>query len=307
MIFSHRHACLLALLATLLLGACTQHDDPVAAPPKPAYAAVARGRIDVEGGLLRIGMPREGTLAQVDVREGEQVRRGQPLASLDLEPARLAVASAQAELDQARAQLALLGDKLAAARSRAGRLAEAEQAGAGDGQSADDARNAATELDAQQAAMRASVTLAEQKLANARFELEQRTLRAPVDADVIRVTAQPGASVSPQAGALFVLLPRTPRIVRAELSEAYTDAVRVGMPALVTADGAPDAAPWHAHVVRIGSVVGPSSLEDDPQQRANSRTVECVLALDDAQGPRVGQRVLVRLGGAASQEPTKAR
>jgi multidrug resistance efflux pump len=155
--------------------------------------------------------------------------------------------------------------------------------------------------------MRAGVTLAEQKLASARFELEQRTLRAPLDADVIRVTAQPGASVSPQSGALFVLLPRTPRIVRAELSEAYIDAVKVGMPALVSADGAPEAAPWHAHVVRIGSVVGPSALEDDPQQRANNRTVECVLALDDAQAPRVGQRVLVRLGGAAPQEPTKAR
>lgn len=308
MTVSLRHARLLALLATLLLGSCSRHDEPAETPPKPAYAAVARGRIDVEGGLLSIGMPREGTLARVDVREGEQVRRGQPLASLDLQPSRLAVAAAQAELDQAKAQLALLGDKLAAAQSRAGRLAAAEQAGAGDGQSADDARNAAAELGAQQTAMRAGVTMAEQKLASARFELEQRTLRAPVDADVIRVAAQPGASVSPQAGALFVLLPRVPRIVRAELSEAYVNAVRVGMPALVTADGAPDAAPWHAHVVRIGSVVGPSPLEDDPQQRANNRTVECVLALDDAPTARVGQRVLVRLGGAAaSQEPTKAR
>ncbi|HEV2539229.1 MAG TPA: HlyD family efflux transporter periplasmic adaptor subunit [Frateuria sp.] len=307
MIFSHRHACLLALLATLPLVACTRHEDPAAAPSRPAYAAVARGRIDVEGGLLKIGMPREGTLAQVDVHEGEQVRRGQPLASLDLQPARLAVASAQAELDQAKAQLALLGGKLAAARSRASRLAAAEQAGAGDGQSADDARNAAAELDAQQTAMRAGVSLAEQKLAGARFELEQRTLRAPLDADVIRVTAQPGASVSPQSGALFVLLPRTPRIVRAELSEAYVNAVKVGMPALVSADGAPQAAPWHAHVVRIGNVIGPSALEDDPQQRANNRTVECVLALDDAQTPRVGQRVLVRLGGEPPQESTKAR
>lgn len=301
-----RRATALALLAPLLLCACAQQDDPPAAAPAPSYAAVARGRIDVEGGLLSLGMPREGTLAAVDVHEGERVRRGQPLASLDFEPGRLAVAAAQAELDQARAQQALLGDRLAAAKTRAKRLAEAERAGAGDGPGADEARNAATELAAQQTAMRAGVAAAEQKLAGARFELAQRTLRAPIDADVVRVSAQPGASVSPQAGALFVLLPRTPRIVRADLSEAYVDAVRPGMPALVSADASPDAKPWHAHVLRVGTVVGPSALEDDPQLRANSRTVECVLAFDTAQTPRVGQRVMVRFG-AASEPAAKGR
>lgn len=295
-----RRAVFLALLLPLL-GACAQHDDQATAAPAPTYAAVARGRIDVEGGLLDLGMPREGTLAEVDVHEGERVHKGQPLASLDLEPGRLAVAAAQAGLDQARAQLALLGDKLAAAKQQASRLAAAERAGAGDGRSAEDAHNAAVELAAQQGAMRAGVAAAEQKLADARFELTRRTLRAPVDADVVRVAAQPGASVSPQAGTLFVLLPRTPHIVRADLSEAYVDAVRPGMPALVSADGTPDARPWHAHVLRVGSVVGPSSLEDDPQLRANSRTVECVLAFDTAQTPRVGQRVLVRFGTGAAK------
>lgn len=301
-----RRATAFALLAPLLLCACARQDDPPTSAPAPAYAAVARGRIDVEGGLLSLGMPREGTLAEVDVHEGERVRRGQPLASLDLEPGRLAVAAAQAELDQARAQLALLGAKLAAARGRANRLAEAERAGAGDGPGADEARNAATELAAQQTAMRAGVAAAEQKLAGARFELAQRTLRAPIDADVVRVSAQPGASVSPQAGALFVLLPRTPRIVRADLGEAYVDAVRPGMPALVSADASPDARPWPAHVLRVGTVVGPSTLEDDPQLRANSRTVECVLAFDTVQAPRVGQRVMVRFG-ADSAPPAKGR
>lgn len=302
-----RRAPALALLASLLLGACTQHDDPAAATPAAAYAAVARGRIDVEGGLLSLGMPREGTLAQVNVREGERVHRGQPLASLELEPGRLAVAAAQAELNQARAQLTLQGDKLAAGKQHADRLAAAERAGAGDGPSADEAHHAATELAAQQAAMRANVAAAEQKLAGARFELAQRTLRAPIDADVVRVAAQPGASVSPQAGALFVLLPRTPRIVRADLSEAYVDAVRPGMPALVSADATPDAKPWHAHVLRLGTVVGPSTLEDDPQLRANSRTVECVLAFDTAQTLRVGQRVMVRFDAGAEPVAAKGR
>ena len=295
---SPRHACTLAVL-TLMLAACGSQDDPPAATAAPAYAAVARGRVDVEGGLLNLGMPREGTLAEVDVREGAHVQRGQTLAALDDQAAQLAVTSAQAELAQARAQLALLDARQAAARQHAARLEAAARAGAGDGQSADDAHTAMLELAAQQEATRAGVALAEQKLAGARFELAQRTLRAPLEADVVRVAAQPGASVSPQAGALFVLLPRTPRIVRADLSEAYAGSVKAGMPAQVNLDGALDASGWRAHVLRVGEVVGASALEDDPQQRANTRTVECVLAFDTPDSPRVGQRVMVRFGTKA--------
>lgn len=294
----YRHACALATLALMLAG-CGHADDPPATRTAPAYAAVARGRVDVEGGLLDLGMPREGTLAEVDVHEGEHVQRGQALARLDDGAAQLAVTGARAELAQARAQLALLDARETAARQHAARLEAAARAGAGDGQSADDARTGTLELAAQEDAMRAGIALAEQKLDAARFELAKRTLRAPIEADVVQVAAQPGASVSPQSGTLFVLLPRTPRIVRADLSEAYAGAVTAGMPALVNLDGELDAAGWRAHVVRVGAVVGASTLEDDPQQRANTRTVQCVLAFDSPDSPRVGQRVLVRFGAKA--------
>lgn len=300
-----RRVPILALILAPLLGACTRGDDAAAAAPVPAYAAVARGRIDVEGGVISLAMPRDGVLATVDVREGAQVRRGQVLAALDPEPARLAVAAAQAEFDQARAEVGLLAGRLAAAKRKAERLAEAERAGAGDGPGADEARDAANDLAAQRDAARAAVAAAGQKLAAARFEQAQGTLRAPVDADVVRVAAQPGVAVSAQSGALFVLLPRTARIVRADLSEAYLDVVRPGTQALVSADASPDAQPWHAHVLRIGPMVGSSALEDDPQLRANSRTAECVLALDGGQTPRIGQRVLVRFAGDAAKAPSK--
>jgi hypothetical protein len=55
-------------------------------------------------------------------------------------------------------------------------------------------------------------------------------------------------------------------------------------------------APLKAHVLRIGKVFGASTLEDDPQVRANTRSVECVLAFDQAPSMplRIGQRVLVK-------------
>lgn len=295
----------MAFSAAAMLAGCSAADAPPAGSqqPAPIYAAVARGRVDIEGGLLNLTMSREGILATVNVREGEQVKQGQLLATLDSEPARLAVAGAQAELEQAQAQTKLLDIKLAAARQRAQRLAAAVAAGAGDGQSADDAREAAALLDADRQANRAATDMASHKLDEARYELKQRSLFAPFNAQVIRVSAQPGASVSPAAAPLFVLLPQKPRIVRAELNESFVGAIQPGMSAEIVADSANRHSPWHAHVLRIGQVYGPAQLENDPQVRANARTVECVLTFDEPQDLRIGQRVIVRFGkpsGAAT-------
>ncbi|MFA6231331.1 MAG: biotin/lipoyl-binding protein [Rhodanobacter sp.] len=290
-------ACL-ALSLSAMLGACSKPADPATgATAPPAYAAVARGRIDIQGGLLTLSMPREGTLTRVAVHEGDLVKQGQLLAQLDTRPATLAVEAAQAQLEQAQAQMKLLGIRLAAAKQRAQRLGAAVAAGAGDGQSADDAREAAAQLDAEQLGARASLEMASQKLDEARYELSQRSLLAPFDADVVQVTAQSGANVSPGSGALFTLLPQKPRIVRAELNESFVGAVQPGMHADVVPDNSGSDVHWSAHVLRIGQVYGPSTLENDPQVRANARTVECVLGFDQPQDLRIGQRVIVRFDG----------
>ena len=286
----------LALAIVLLLAACSRSGEQPAAPTAQAsYVAVARGRVDIEGGLLALAMPREGVLASVAVHEGETVKQGQLLASLDIRPAQLAVDAAQAQLEQAQAQLKLNGIKQTAAKQRAQRLAAAAAAGAGDGQSADDAREVSQQLDAEHDANQAAADMAAQKRAEAKYELAQRSLRAPFDAMVVHVAAQPGASVSPGSGALFTLLPDKPRIVRAELNESFVGKITPGMHAEVSANSDTGTAHWGAHVLRLGKVYGPATLENDPQIRANARTVECVLAFDQPeQQLRIGQRVIVR-------------
>lgn len=297
-----RRGCLALTLACLLAACSRSTDAPSSATAVPVtpYAAVARGKIDIEGGLLALSMPREGTLAKVAVHEGDRVRQGQLLAELDTQSATLAVAAAQAQLEQAQAQLKLLAIKQTAAKQRAQRLTAAVAAGAGDGQSADDAREAAAQLDAEQLSARAALSMASQKLDEARYELKQRSLLAPFDADVVQVSAQPGASVSPASGPLFTLLPQKPRIIRAELNDSFVGVIQPGMPAEVVADSGRDGAHWSAHVLRIGQVYGPATLENDPQVRANARTVECVLAFDEPQTLRIGQRVMVRFGAAST-------
>lgn len=301
----------IALTLTCLLAGCSRSaDEPTnATAPPAAYAAVARGKVDIEGGLLALSMPREGTLAKVAVHEGDHVKEGQLLAALDTQPATLAIEAAQAQLEQIQAQLKLIAVKQAGAKQRAQRLAAAVVAGAGDGQSADDAREAAAQLDAEQQSTRAALSMASQKLDEARYELKQRSLLAPFDADVVQVSAQPGASVSPTSSPLFTLLPQKPRIVRAELNDSFVGVIQPGMPAEVVPDNGRDDTRWSAHVLRIGRVYGPATLENDPQVRANARTVECVLAFDEptsdqTKNLRIGQRVMVRFGAATAAPRT---
>jgi len=288
--------------ATLGLAGCSREDtsSPKAAAQAAAaqYVAVARGRIDIEGGLLKLSMTRDGVVAEIKVHEGDHVRKGQLLASLDAEPARLAVTSAEAEQKQAEAQAKLLESRVKAATQRAERLAAAAAAGAGDNQSADDARENAQQLQGELDNAKASAALAAQKVAGAHYELAQRSLLAPVDGQVVQRLIQPGTMASPQGGPAFVLLPDQPRIVRAELNESFVRAVSPSMQAEVVDDSGSGMPNLTAHVLRIGTVFGASTLEDDPLVRANTRTVECVLTFD-APPPasvRIGQRVLVHFG-----------
>ncbi|HEY9132330.1 MAG TPA: HlyD family efflux transporter periplasmic adaptor subunit, partial [Dyella sp.] len=251
------------LLATACLAGCSgKHDEPPAAQQAaPTYQAVARGRIDIEGGLLRLSMPRDGVVAEIAAHEGDSVRKGQWLARLDTQQAQLAIDAAQAELQQAQAQVELLQTRVKAAQVRAQRLNSAAEAGAADGQSADDARQAADQLQGESVNARAAVAIATQKLAGARYELSQRSLVAPVDGNIVSRNIQPGAAVSPSSGPVFVLLPNAPRIVRAEVNESFVGAIRDGMHADVLDDSGNGNAPLSAHVLRIGTVFGASALE----------------------------------------------
>ncbi|KAA8560773.1 p-hydroxybenzoic acid efflux pump subunit AaeA [Pseudomonas extremaustralis] len=290
---------LLLNTALVLLSACSRED----APPQPtssapAYLAVARGRIDVEGGLLKLGVSRDGVVAEIKVAEGEQVKKGQLLATLDSELAQLAVSAALTEQRQVQTQAKQLARQLKFAEQQASRLTAAAKAGAGDSQSADEAHEAAERLRDEIEKTQTDAEVAANKLTAARYELAKHSLRAPVDAEVVRRLIQPGAAVSAQSGPAFVLLPNQARIVRAELNESFTGVVLPGMKAEVTDDSAAGAVVLSAHVVRISAVLGNSTLEDDALVRANTRTVECILAFDQPapQSLRVGQRMLVRFG-----------
>ncbi|MGH8042334.1 MAG: HlyD family secretion protein [Rudaea sp.] len=282
--------------AVVALGGCSREaaeHAPAAPAMQPAYAAMARGQVDVEGGLIRISTPRDGVIAQLHGAPGTSVKTGDVLAQLDAHQAELGAGIAQAQLDQASARAAALRTQLAGLKSHAERASEAAHAGAATQQSADDAHQALAEANAQIGEADAAVEAARQHLKQARHEVAVLAIRAPADSRIVTRNAHLADVVSVQSGTpLFVLLPDTPRIVRAELNEAFVGKVQVGMHADVVTEGGAGKV-YTATVTRIGDVFGPSKLVEDPQEASDTRDVICILRLD-TNDLRVGQRVQVR-------------
>lgn len=286
---------LAVLAAAAALAACSDEGEPksAAAPARSAYLAIARGQVDVEGGLVRILAPRDGHVDTVKVEDGATVAKGDVLALLDARRARIAVSGAEAALAQTEAQAGVLKARLPQAQTLAQRSAEAAAAGAATGQSAEEAGSALAVLKAEIDAAAAAVKVAHEKVEEARAELDAQTIRSPAAGRIVRRSVHQGDVISAQNGTeLFQLLPDRPRIVRAELNEAYVDLIKPGMQAEVVRDS-DQGKPVAAKVLRVGEVFGTSRLTDDPVERAGAHDVECVLQLDGGD-LRIGQRVLVR-------------
>ena len=280
----------------LALAACgrsaAEHpqDAPSASTP---FVAIARGRVDVEGGVVRVVAPRDGTVARVHAAVGDTVKAGELLVELDATQAQIGVDMAKAELAQAAAQAGALRAKVPALKQRVARLEEASRAGAASGQSADEANQALVELTAETAIADAASETARQKLKAAEYEVGVRSVRAPIAGRVIARDARVGDAVAAQGtAALAQLLPEGQRIVRAELNEGFVAKVKPGMSAQVYAE-ADSSKSYSARVRRIGDVFGPSRLGEEGQEATDARDVECILDLADSD-LRVGQRVQVR-------------
>lgn len=282
----------------LALGACSSGDGPPAndATAGSQWLAVARGKVDVEGGMVQVSARADGVVESVTVKQGDTVKRGQVLARLDPRAARIEVATARAGVEQAKAELDELAVELKQARWRAPRIAEAAKAGAATGESAGQARDAVATLEAKQKAAKAALDGARQQLAAAQLQLEGTTLRAPVAGTVVERHITIGQAVSAASGQpLFELLPDRPRIVRAQVDADVAGGIRPGMQAEVVRDSG-EGPVYHAKVLWVGQVLQSASLSQDPLTRALADEVDCTLALAPGQEPplRIGQRVLVR-------------
>ncbi len=269
---------------------------PAAAQIKPqSQVAVARGKIDVEGGLLDLSSAASGVVQQLLVKEGQSVQKGQPVLRLADDAARADLAVAESELQLAQTKLKTRQNRLPALKATLTRWQSAAKQGAADLQSVDEAVQALRDAQSEVDIAAAEVTVAKRKAEQLRALLQRHELRAPEAAVVVRLQAQ-GGSMLQSGSPVAVLLPKRPFIVRAEVNESFVTAIREGMKALVTVDADGSAARQEfpaATVLRISPVYGAAKLQDDAQ-RGPVRVVECVLAFDQPPANvKVGQNVRV--------------
>ncbi|MGJ8526047.1 hypothetical protein LMG33818_001795 [Halomonadaceae bacterium LMG 33818] len=256
--------------------------------------AMARGRIDVQGGLIHLGVEGSGVVTQLPVTEGASVQKGALLLAQNDAVANSNIEVAEARLALAKQQQATAAHRLTQLRAKSSRLEAAASQGAIDDSVADDAQQQYlnAQADAQQAS--GSLSVAQSELNAAKAQNAQLALRAPVGGTIVRVATQQGAYLEAGATAM-TLLPARPLIVRAELSAAFVNTVKPGMKASIVSDmdGAisQDTLP-NAHVVNVSPVYVNATLQDSSQV-GTAQVVDCILAFDSPAHARVGQNVMV--------------
>jgi multidrug resistance efflux pump len=285
-----------AALTTLgLVAACQDQPSPAkveSVAESKQIAAIARGKVDVEGGLINLSFATEGMVTKVAVKEGQQVEKGQLLLQQDKRIWDAEKQVALSEMTIADTTLQGLQQQIPELVAKVKRLQLAAEAGAAQMQLKDEAQLALQQLQTEVNTAQAQYKLAKSKVnqINARGALLD--VRAPSAGTVVKLSAHAGEVLAAGQEAL-VLLPQQALIVRAELNESFLSSVKVGMPAKVQVDhdsGRIDLAT--AHVTRISPIFIHSQLQDNTQQ-SPGRVVECILEFNAQPITRVGQNVIV--------------
>jgi HlyD family secretion protein len=258
--------------------------------PQSNFTAVARGKVDVEGGVIEVAARGGGIFSQVMVSEGDHVEAGQVLAVQEDDQERISLRTSKAALESSRASLESTELRLEIARRELNRLRPLREIDAVSHQELDQAEDRARQAEIDLRSQRAALLQAEASLEAAEFRLEQRTVRAPLSGRIIEAKARPGVGASTtEVSTAFKLMPDAQRIVRADLDESSIGAVEEGQIVLIS----PDADPMRIYQ---GVVLHVSEMVTSGAQGgmgAGGSVIEVIIGAGDLP-LLIGQRVLVR-------------
>jgi HlyD family secretion protein len=271
-----------------------EQEKAAATKVESPYAAIANGKVDVEGGIIQIAARRGGIVREVLVQEGDTVVAGQILARQEDDEPRLAVQSAAAAVAQAESQLAQIRVDVRTARRERDRLQRLVATNFVAAQRIDQAEDQIAVAQARLGSQTAAVQTARAQLDQARYNQELTIIRAPSNGRIVRRYANPGAGASTlNVSNMFDLEPDAPRIVRAEVVESDLPNLIDGQAVEITPEGDTTKV-YVGAVMRRAAVFGARKLaSDDPSQRTDERVVEVVASAGDAP-LLIGQRVLVK-------------
>ncbi len=245
------------------LAGSEQGPAPAVAPPSPAPEAspgevqlVATGYV-VPRLTSKVGAKIEGRIDEVFVREGDVVKRGQPLFALDSTTQGPLVAAAQARLSGARARAERQRVELAEAKRRLEQAQRLLGQGATTRAEVDDLRGQVQLLRQTWNVARAEIAELEAELDKLVAEAELRTIRAPIDGTVVSDPADVGQAVAPILPTLVDLADFSSLMVEVDVPEARLVKVELDAPCVIVLDAYPDRELQGA-VAEIGPVINRS-------------------------------------------------
>lgn len=172
------------------------------------------------------------------VKEGEQVRADQILATLESADIKAQVLEAQAAHKTAQARVVAAEATLAEAQLLLQREKQLLERAATNQAAVDNAKSRSAVADANLQAANAEVETASARLVNARSALSNTQIRSPFSGKIVRKLAEAGEV--PAAGAIAELVDFSSLVVEADLSESRVGRIAIGTPAEVTLDAFPD-------------------------------------------------------------------
>jgi len=284
---------LLPGLALILSGSLSAQDAA------SAQAVSALGRIEPENGITRLAassMPEAtmgGTMAELFVKEGDDVTRGQLLAKTDTAPVMEAVVvEAEAQLQFALREVEAAGSKVEEACVRADvsqreaeRRARLHAQGVAGEEEADSAQGEAEAMKASCGAAKTTVRSAQANsevarahLNRVRAELKRSYLYSPIDGRVLDVKAKPGEFVDAEGALILGNVQRMMAV--AEVYETDIRRVRLGQRATVSSAALDADLSGKVHFIQL-MVAKQDQIGTDPAARKDARIIEVDILLDD--------------------------
>jgi multidrug resistance efflux pump len=298
----------------------------------PTEQIAANGLVEGAQPEVRLWPEAPGVLMTVNVKDNDEVTKGQVLAELSNQGQKAQVKLAASELALAREQLRKLVNgerqqvlteaeadvkaKTIALNNALGEYERARMGGGGvSGSELDGARSRMDQAKADLEKARArrallregtraedleiarrQVDSAQAKLELAEADLAKTRLIAPSDGKVLRVYGQPGALVSAtNKDPVMILADLSKRRVRASVEELDVSRVETGLPATITADGLPGKV-LTGKVAVVLSRMGKGGPESDaPSELKDMYFREVLIDLDGGMDLPTNLRVQVRI------------
>jgi RND family efflux transporter MFP subunit len=210
-----------------------------------------------------------GRIAEVRVEAGDKVRKGQVLARLNPIAAESQLDSAEASLDEVRANAAVAQSEWARAQQGADIFSKEENE-----------RRRTTALTAE-----AKVKAAQAQVRDARNKLAQTSILAPTDGIVLTRTAEVGQIAVPGSTVLFHLARDAEIEMRGQVAEQDVPRLALGQTATVRLDGV--AKSFSGTIWQIGAVIDAGTRQG---------TVRILLPADQALRPGSFARADIEVG-----------